>query len=434
MTRILVVNTPGLANRGSEAVVRGAINCIRTSMPDSRITFLCHHFDADKDTFASIAAEDPMIRMIRHPWYRESGSRAVTAVHSGLRFIVSAVECATLRVATRLGLKSRNPFYDCDLVLDLNTDALNEYYHGAFAPVFVLANIALGILASKPLAVCAASIAPFEKRRSLNVLLRSTLNRAKLITVRDEFSLEHLKETGVTKPRVRLTADLSLLLSACSHQHATEIMIREGFDTHRDPLIGVAVAHQSLFSDPTRFLDLMAAASDSLAKEMNASLVFIPNSFSAGPYDEAATIQEILGRTTTKERIGRIRGEYSAAEMKGIISRCDLLVSAKFHPLLFAASMGIPSVGIVGYHKYKFHGVMGRMLGQEDYLVDIDDFADNELLQAALLTKVRLAWQNREAMRQDLAARVETARRMAYLNGELIKESLEGAQGRSPDC
>jgi polysaccharide pyruvyl transferase WcaK-like protein len=429
VTKILVVSTPGLANKGSEAVVRGAIKCIATSMPDSEITFFCHHFDTDKDTLARMASEDARIRMMKHPWYRESNSRAVTAVDSGLRFLFSLATCTLLRVATRMGLKSRNPYYNCDLVLDLNTDALNEYYQGIVAPVFVLANIALGIVAGKPVAVCAASIAPFEKRRSLKILLKPILNRTKLITVREEFSLEHLKAMGITKPQVNLTADLSFLLESCSEERTDEIEGLEKLNSYKRPLIGVAVAHESLFAHPERYLRLMAEASDALVREMDASLIFIPNSFSAGLRDESTTLQEIYQRTTGKERIGLLKGEYSAAEMKGIVSRCDLLVSAKFHPLLFAASVGVPSVGLVGYHRYKFHGVMGRMLGQEDLLLDIDDYVDNESLLAALLSKVRLAWQNREAIRRDLADKVEMARNLAYLNGELIKELLQQEQG-----
>ena len=102
-------------------MVRGTIECIVASLPHSEITFLCHHYDTDKDTFARMVSEDSRIRMMKHPWYRESNSRAVTIAHSGVRFLFSLVDCAMLRAATKLGMKSGNPFYVCDLVLDLNT-------------------------------------------------------------------------------------------------------------------------------------------------------------------------------------------------------------------------------------------------------------------------------------------------------------------------
>ena len=126
-----------------------------------------------------------------------------------------------------------------------------------------------------------------------------------------------------------------------------------------------------------------------------------------------------------KYRVRLIRGEYTADELKGIISRCDLFISAKFHPLVASTSVGVPSVGLVGYHKYKFHGVIGKMMGQEEYLINMDEFDDYDTIQTLLESKVCHAWKNRDSVREKLTEKAGLAKELALLNGVFIKHLTE---------
>ena len=292
MTRVLIINTPGLANKGSEAVVIGAVKCIEKSMPQAEVTFLCHHYQTDKEAFLKTVKGSLKFRVKKHPWYREFGSTPLTAVYSGIRYALYLLYCGLCRLVTIFGLSPKNVFNDCDLIIDLNTDALNEYYQGVFAPNFVLSNILNGIVAGKPVMVCAASIAPFQTR-SLRFLVRTILNMTKLVTVRDEFSQKHLQAMGVIKPKIHLTADLAFLLEPCPTKRIDEIMKSENIISSEKPLIGVAVAHKSLFVNQEDYIRLMAESSDALIRQLNATLVFIPNSFKAGPVDDSQTIHQI---------------------------------------------------------------------------------------------------------------------------------------------
>lgn len=424
MTRVLIINTPGLANKGSEAVVIGAVKCIEKSIPQAEVTFLCHHYQADKEAFSKIVKGSLKFRVKKHPWYREFSSIPLTAVYSGIRCSLSLLYCALCRLTGKFGLAPKNVFHDCDVIIDLNVDGLNEYYRGAFTPIFVLFNILHGIVAGKRVIVCAASIAPFQ-RRSLRFLMRAVLNRTRLITVREEFSQEHLQALGVVKPKIHLTADLAFLLEPCSTKRINEIMKSEDIIASESPLIGVAVAHRSLFAKPEDYIRLMAESSDALIRQLKATLVYIPSSFQAGPVDDNQTIQEIYQRVGAKHKLRLIRGEYTAEELKGIISRCDLFVSTKFHPLVASTSVGVPSVGLVGYHRYKFYGVIGKMMEQEEYLINMDKFDDYHTIQTLLESKVRHAWENRDSVLEKLTEKAGLAKELALLNGGFIKHLTE---------
>lgn len=85
---------------------------------------------------------------------------------------------------------------------------------------------------------------------------------------------------------------------------------------------------------------------------------------------------DILKLTQNKENFKLIRGDYTPQDLKGIISLCDVLVSVRMHPVIAAASMGIPCV-IIAFNE-KAYGLMQR-LGQEKYVCDIRRMSYNEL-------------------------------------------------------
>jgi polysaccharide pyruvyl transferase WcaK-like protein len=47
-----------------------------------------------------------------------------------------------------------------------------------------------------------------------------------------------------------------------------------------------------------------------------------------------------------------ITGDYNASELKGIISKCHILVGSRFHSMIAALSTGVPILVIGWSHKY----------------------------------------------------------------------------------
>jgi polysaccharide pyruvyl transferase WcaK-like protein len=343
----------------------------------------------------------------------------LTAAAAGAGTVWSLTLILLCQAANKTGIKTKYVYNDCDVVIDLNVDALNEYYQGVFGPLFVLSNILQGMIAGKPVMVMAASIAPLESKL-LKKVAKAILNRTKIITVREVLSKEHLKTLEITKPHIEVTADFAFLLDASSSKRVTEIFKIEVLSQNSSRIIGIAAAPKALFKNPDRFIQLMANISNELLDRFNASLLFIPNSSIEAQVYEIATIQEILKKVKTSERVKMIEGVYSEKEIKGVIMKCDIFISAKFHPLLVATSAGIPSIGLVGYHPSKFHGVIGEMMGQEESLIDLNNLNDIGELQKALMAKLDTLNQNKDMLRKLLEVRAAVAKTSAMRNGELL--------------
>jgi len=422
--KILIINTPGLVNKGSEAVVVGAIETIENAFPQYKLTFLCHHYNNDKRNFSRIINDSVYYEVKKHPWFRFYNSKLITAISAGFTCLVSLTYCVICRIAANFGLKFKNVFNDCDFIIDLNTDALNEYYGSVFNSIFVIANILHGIILKKTVVVCAASIAPFKKKWLKN-LLKWTLNKVKLITVREEYSLEHLNYIGINKPEIYLTADLAFLMPPCPSSRVIDIMKQENITLNDKPLIGIAAAPKIVFTPNIDYVSLLADVSDTLVNTLDYHVLFIPNSFNAGIADDKLVINEIYQKINYKDKVDLLLGEYSASEIKGVIGQCNLFFGAKFHPLVASTSMGIPSIGLIGYHKYKFNGVIGKMMGQQEYLINVDDYENYNDIKNIIMVKIKHIIENRDLIHRDLVVKTEKAKELALSNGILIKNFVD---------
>ena len=92
-----------------------------------------------------------------------------------------------------------------------------------------------------------------------------------------------------------------------------------------------------------------------------------------------------------------------------------------------STSLAVPSLGIIAYSRNKFYGIIGKMMGQEDYLLGVDDeFKYNDFL-AELKSKAKDLWINRNLVAENLKKRTKIVRERALLNGELIKELVDSS-------
>lgn len=85
-------------------------------------------------------------------------------------------------------------------------------------------------------------------------------------------------------------------------------------------------------------------------------IVLIPNEIMPDPSagrDDQFLCKLIFDSLTDKSNITCITGYYSAEEIKSVIRECDFVIASRFHSLVFALSLGIPSMAISWSHKYR---------------------------------------------------------------------------------
>lgn len=115
----------------------------------------------------------------------------------------------------------------------------------------------------------------------------------------------------------------------------------------------------------------LATAVRRVAVEMDAAVLLLP-SYNVGHEGDdrvARELERALVGTGSQTRLLRLD---DPALYKAVTGTLSLMVSARMHPLIFAASMGVPIVGLA--YNDKFAGLFSQ-LGTPPRLMHLDDFA-----------------------------------------------------------
>jgi polysaccharide pyruvyl transferase WcaK-like protein len=159
---------------------------------------------------------------------------------------------------------------------------------------------------------------------------------------------------------------------------------------------------------------VIAEIADYLAEKLDAYVLLVPHDYNPAA-DDRELLKDILKEVKRNERVKLLAGEYSAPQLKALIGQCDMFVGGKMHANIAALSMCIPTVGI--QYSSKFYGIMG-MLGQERYVCDKLTFHE-------VTAKVDEAWSSREEIRAELKTKLDTVKKQALRNCELVKQLLD---------
>ncbi len=306
-----------------------------------------------------------------------------------------------------------------DLLVDLSGDMLTEDY-GAHVAYSHFIPILRALAVGTPYMLCAQSIGPF---RFTKPLARFVLNRAVVVTVRDEITLIYLKDLGVDMSRVRQTADLAFLLSPAGPEE-TDARLREagiGRDDRR--VLGVSVSRlvaskydQRVGSDGA-FVEMFARTIGRFALENDLRVIFTPHV--TGP--SAAKDDRFISRNVRKAMPSDvdahvIEADLRPEEIKAIIARCAAFVGTRMHANIAALSSHVPTVAISYSHKTP--GIM-RACGVERLALPVERLTEAQLSE--LLAEV---YSRRNELSANLERAVAEQRRLAAMNFDILLDLL----------
>ena len=353
MKRFLLSGYYGYGNAGDEAVLAGLVEGFKSaaSSGDFELTAL-------------------------------SGSPSETRQAHG----ISAVD--RYRPATLLPAIAR-----CNLFLSGGGSLLQDV-SSAHSIFYYLGVVKMAQMLGKKTMFIAQGIGPLKLSRSRR-LVAAVANKLDAITVRDPDSAQLLREIGVTRPPMEVTADPALLLSGPNNYP------RDG------NIFGVALR-------PWRGQDTLGTeAADACfyslgGQEPRVSPVLLP-------------MQNASDRPITRqfdEKWEALSGPENAASygitnlglppLLSIIAGCDMMVGMRLHALILAAASGVPSVALS--YDPKVAAFM-QASGQSDAVYDLNSPDLNRL--QALLTRV---WAERTARAAALHAALPSLRAKAMRN------------------
>ena len=180
----------------------------------------------------------------------------------------------------------------------------------------------------------ANGIGPVETARDRE-RVRAVAEMADVITLRDEESLQALRDMGVKNPNIRVTADPVFAMPGGEIERGRVLLAGRRVPTDR-PLVGVSVRFASgMETNVAEFAKFCDALSET------ANVVFLDMQQEADGAASAA-----VRKLMTAESY-EVSASYDPQTMADMLSCMDAVVSTRLHSMIFAACSGVPVLGVV---------------------------------------------------------------------------------------
>jgi len=296
-----------------------------------------------------------------------------------------------------------------------------------FHPIYISL---LGRALKKPIMIYANGTS-ISRSIITKILATFVVNFVNLITVRDLESYLLLQRFLWDKNKLFFTYDPAVLAPSVSNKKIEEIIITEGIPKNKYPLlVGVDLSFEILSKAYAEKMSLkdsfrravveIAGALDNLVEEFNAYIVFIPHCIE--PYhlrDDRLVAKAIYYAMKRKDRAKVITREYSAEELKGLMSCFDLIITSRVHAALGALSTCVPVCVIAHPSDRRAYGLLS-VLNQDIWIFDVRNISSEKLFN-----HIKKLIQSSGEIKNVLNMLVPHARRRALINGILLKKLLK---------
>jgi len=251
---------------------------------------------------------------------------------------------------------------NCDVLLSGGGSLLQDRT-STRSLLYYLSIIKLAKMMGKKVMIYANGIGPVEKKNNRN-LVKKVIDKIDLITLREENSLEELKNMGVDNINAFITADPVFTMDGIDRLKSEEILKREGIPVDK-PIVGVSVRNWKAID---KFLEFFAMLCDKVYEETGRTILFIPMQL---PNDMG--VSKIVQKAMKKPSY-ILAGELSPTETMGIIGAMDFVMSMRLHTLIFAARQRIPLIGFSYDPKIDYYlNEFGMPNGGETEKINIDE-------------------------------------------------------------
>ncbi len=188
----------------------------------------------------------------------------------------------------------------------------------------------------KKVMLYANGIGPVSKERNRRMVKR-VVNKADIITLREQDSKDELVNMGITNGSMYVTADPVFTMEPVSRECSKELLKSAGIPTDKG-IIGVSVRNWKNDND---FINKFALICDIIYEKFDKNIVFI---VMHNPNDK--NISKLV-MDKMKNRSYILDKSYSPKEIMGMIGEMELILSMRLHTLIFATKQRVPIVGFV---------------------------------------------------------------------------------------
>lgn len=417
MKKILILDIGNGLNKGNLALLYSAIDTIKLYLPT--VSFSLIYYGNDGSHSKLNINEQHLVGTLR--------LKKPMATFTSFLYLF---QCISIYALNKFGINisiSQNSklfnYYDSDMVVVIGGDTMSQSGKYGFNILSPFINILYGVFLGKPTVLYGETLG-YYSNPFMDSIAKLVFNQTRLILVRDELSMKYLDKCCLNKPNIHFTADSAFLLPPCSISRVCEIFSTEMITNFKNPLIGINPSNliNRQFNKNSGYVnissvDIIAKVIDDLIENLDANIIMVPHVYETGN-DDRVVASSIFEKIKNKSSVSMIKNEYSPQELKGIIGICDLFIGGRMHSTIASTSMLVPTVGIA--YSHKMYGIIGNMLGQERYIVDIKDLSYEKLIST-----IYNAWDNRSGIKKELESIVPVVKERAMLNGKYVSELLK---------
>ena len=271
--------------------------------------------------------------------------------------------------------------------------------------MYYLSITVMAKLLRKKVMLYANGIGPVSGKRNRR-LVKQVVNRADLITLREENSYEELLSMGVNPKKCFVTADPAFTMNGIDAEASRELLQAEGVPLDK-PIVVVSVRK---WKDMDKFIGRFARMCDTIVEKYDRNIVFLGMQM---PND--IIVSEKV-RAQMKQKAYILKNNHSPYEVMGIISQADFILSMRLHTLIFAAKQQVPLIGFVydpkiEYYLEKLEMPSGGKLKEFDPETTLE-YVDDVI-------------RNKEAYVEKLGEKEKELEKMAHRNEKYLAKLLE---------
>ena len=250
--------------------------------------------------------------------------------------------------------------------------------------------------------VYANGIGPVRDKSNRKLTVK-VVDRASEVSVRDADSADELRRLGVTREKIRVTADPAFLIRPYDEHRLARTMerigVKEGFFavSLRPPV------QKNTDISPTHTADEAVSACVKITEKYGLVPFVIPMQTMQDGEICRYFMEKYNERMRGKGRTALLYTPENAPELIGVLSKAEFVIGMRLHAIIFASSAEVPVVGLEYDPKV---ASMMKALGQP-FVVDLGTSAD---IGGETLSCVERIMEDRAGIGRALAARAAEMR------------------------
>ncbi|NDL66013.1 colanic acid biosynthesis pyruvyl transferase WcaK [Acerihabitans arboris] len=420
--KILLVGNHTCGNRGDSAILRGIINSLEELEPNIQIEIISRFATSSSFLLGRQVEEDILNNAAR---------RANANLKGKLkrRFYESFIYKALIAHIEKKGILQ---YVKLPLVYKEFTDTIRKYdaviqVGGSFF-VDLYGSIQFehalcALMAKKPIYMIGHSVGPF-KNKAFNDVAKYVFSNVESLILRENVSLNLMKDSGIPTNKVRAGIDTAWLVSekieknginyALLHWKSIIINNKTIAMTFRklapfDKRLGIT--QEQYMESFTHLINHLTAAGYNVVAFSTCTGIEGYNN------DDRMVALKIKDKISDNDKFHIIMDEFNDVELGQLLAECVLTIGTRLHSAIISMNFGTPAVAI--NYEHKSLGIM-QQLDFSEMAIDI-----KELIDKTLVGKVMSILENLTVIKikMDQAVRKEREKGKK-INSEIINNIL----------